>query len=97
MASRETVRIERALVAIGEPALDAKRTDEVLGAGEIGSGHTGEEVVLDLVVQSAEDKGGEPSTGEVSRVTTCCCAKLISGSPTMSGMPLWLGAKLQPR
>jgi hypothetical protein len=61
-----TERTQRAHLAVTEVALEAERSDEVPGTGQVWAGHRREQVVLDLVVEATEDEGRAPTTGDVT-------------------------------
>src|SRR5690242_18853411 len=44
------IGVQQAGLGIGQPVLAAEPDDDRLGAAQVGSGHAGEQVVLDLVV-----------------------------------------------
>ena len=53
--------------------------------------------MLDLVVEAAEHEVGEPAAGNLPGRDHLPRAKLAAVAVSMSGIPLWLGAKLKPR
>src|SRR6266550_3105048 len=57
---------QRALV-VGDAMLLAERPDERSGPAQAGPWHAGEQVVLDLVVQAAEQEVDEPAAPDVAR------------------------------
>src|SRR6202034_4336534 len=60
------VGTEQAVLGVSEIALAAKCPDDALGPCKVSSGHRREEVVLDLVVKTAEHEVGEPATSDVA-------------------------------
>src|SRR6185437_8129825 len=53
-------------LAVGQDVLFAECPDQDLGVPEVGAGHGGEQVVLDLVVQAAQRQVGEPAAADVA-------------------------------
>src|SRR3954470_5619398 len=60
------VRAEDGALVVGEAVPPAVGAHECLSPPEAGPGHAGEQVVLDLVVQAAEDEVGEPAAADVA-------------------------------
>ena len=66
VAQRLGVGAHQAGLAVGQALLLAELPDQGLGAAQVGPGHGGEQVVLDLVVQAAQGEVGEPAAADVA-------------------------------
>src|SRR2546421_11481038 len=60
------VGVDQAGFAIGHTVLAAELMYERLGATQVGSGHAGEQVVLDLVVEPSQDEVDQPTAAYVT-------------------------------
>ncbi len=66
VAQRLGVGADQAALAVGQVALKAERLDQGLGPAQVGPGHGGKQMVLDLVVQAAQGEVRQPPAAHVA-------------------------------
>ena len=82
---------------VGKVVTQAVGPDEWLSPTQRGAGHAGEQVVLDLVVQTAHGQIDPSSAADVARGEHLAAEEVQLVTVARRGIPLWAGAKEQPR